>query len=398
VFAETSTGWHQVAELAGSGTVARDGLGCSVAVSSTTVVAGTPGRAPSGRAFVFAKTPTSWYQVAELKGSEVVGGEPFGSSVAVSGNTVVVGAPSARAAYVFMKAPTGWYQAARLKDYGALPVFHFGESVAVSGNTVVVGAPSPQNATGGLVYVFVQTATGWHQVGGFCDSESGYGFGDSVAVSGTTIAVGAPGRAYVFDKTAMGWERAAKFNGPGDDSAWFGSSVAISRTTVVVGDETESLAHVFANTAAGWHQVAELKGSRASTYDYPGSSVAISGSTIVVGSAGNAYVFAKTPTGWHQTAELKDPRTTTTSGWFGTSVAVSGSTIVVGDPRTYSGRIGVAYVFTKVPTGWAQAAELKGSAVRGDELGYSVAISGTSIVAGGPGYGSTAGRAYVLQA
>jgi ABC-type Fe2+-enterobactin transport system substrate-binding protein len=149
---------------------------------------------------------------------------------------------------------------------------------------------------------------------------------------------------------------------------FFGSSVAISGSTIIVGSpgvaSDTGRAYVFTKTAGSWRQVSELRGRDGSPDDLFGSSVAISGTTIIVGSpsvasgAGGAYVFTKTAGSWHQVAELRGPGTAAGDG-FGSSVAISGDTIVVGAPDHANGS-GRAYVFAESRTGWGHAAQLKG--------------------------------------
>ena len=139
---------RQLAELVGSDTVAGDMFGLSVAVSGSTVLIGAPGygaiphdgnATAVGRAYVFTKAPTGWRQTAELVGADTAVADMFGWSVAVSGNTAVVGAPwhadQAGRAYVFTKAPTGWRQAAELVGSDTAHDDYFGLSVAISGST-----------------------------------------------------------------------------------------------------------------------------------------------------------------------------------------------------------------------------------------------------------------------
>ena len=135
---------RQLAELKGSDTVASDQFGTSVAVSGSNAVVGTSGSAYSGRAYVFAKSASGWKQVAELKGSDTLPADRFGTSVAISGTTIVVGAydhaKDAGRVYVFTKAGSTWNQSAELKGFDTVAADYFGWSVAVSGTTVVVGA------------------------------------------------------------------------------------------------------------------------------------------------------------------------------------------------------------------------------------------------------------------
>ncbi len=201
---------RQLAELKGSDTVADSGFGFSVAVSGTTAVVGAPIYTKNaGRAYVFINTAGGWKQVAELKGSDTVGDDGFGISVAISGTTALVGADGhakeAGRAYVFTNTAGGWEQAAELKGSDTVGVDGFRISVVMSGSTAIAGAPDHAKESG-RAYVFTNTAGGWKQATELkgSDTVAADGFGVSVAISGTNAVVGAPdratdaGRAYVL--------------------------------------------------------------------------------------------------------------------------------------------------------------------------------------------------------
>jgi nucleoside-specific outer membrane channel protein Tsx len=306
-------------------------------------------------------------------------------------------------------------QLAELKGSDTVADDGFGVSVAISGTTAVVGAPAYAKDAG-RAYVFAKTGSVWKQVAELkgSDTVAGDYFGYTVAISGTTAVVGSPslakraGRAYVFAKTGSVWKQAAELKGSdtvaGDG---FGGSVAISGTTAVAGAgghaKHAGRAYVFTNTASGWKQVAELKGSDAVASDFFGYSVAISGTTAVVSApgfaknAGRVYIFTRTPTGWKQAAELKGSDTVA-DDYLGDSLAISGTTAIAGAPG-YSKDAGRAYLFAKTGSVWKQAAELKGSdTVASDDFGYTVAISGAIAIAGAGGHAKDAGRAYVFDA
>jgi hypothetical protein len=386
-----SGSWPQVAELVGSDTEAQDNFGASVAISGATAVVGAVGHAKAaGRAYVFTRGPTGWRQAAELVGSDTRKEDNFGGAVAILGGTIVVGATGAAGfagrAYVFTRGATGWRQTAELvgsgidADAAKIDPDDFGTSVAISGGTVVVGADDARN--GGRVYVFTRGATGWRQVAELVGSDTtadaefgGDFFGTSVAISGATVVVGASGHAAAAGR-----------------------------------------AYVFTRGATGWRQTAELVGSGIASKDTFGSSVAISGATVVVGAdggtvlrgapnygGGRAYVFTQGVTGWRQVAELVGSDTVA-GGDFGGSVAISGGTVLVGDDFRGGGR---AYVFTKGAPGWRQIDELVGSdTVYGDDFGGSVSISGATAVVGAFEHGgennpiggaTNDGSAYVFQ-
>ncbi len=150
-------------------------------------------------------------------------------------------------------------------------------------------------------------------------------------------------------------------------------------------------------------QLAELKGSDTVVSDEFGISVAVSGTTAVVGTsgssyAGRAYVFTRTASGWKQAAELKGSdtnprRLTSVARW------PSRARPLWWVHTAHAKDAGRAYVFTKTASGWKQTEELKGSdVVANDNFGISVAVSGTAAVVGAYGDGTRAGRAFVFRA
>jgi hypothetical protein len=237
-------------------------------------------------------------------------------------------------------------------------------SLALSGSTATAVAASPRAAP--------PVGTQLSELKG-SDTVAGDYLGYSVAISGTSAVVGAPGyaghagRAYVFTKTGAGWKQAAELKGS-DTAAgdYFGYSVAISGTTAIVGAPGLARAYVFTKTGAGWKQAAELKGSDTVVGDAFGDSVAISGTSAVAGAdghakaAGRAYVFTKTGAGWKQAAELKGSDTVAGDLFGGFGGHLGDERIVVG-ASGHAKAAGRAYVFTKTGAGWKQAAELKGS-------------------------------------
>ena len=404
----------QNAELTASDGTAGDELGYSVAVSGSTIAAGAPehpvaGHSGQGAVYVFSapagsKTAT---QAAELTASDGAAGDELGYSLAFSGSTIVAGAPGARApagqggqgaVYVFSQPAGGWKtttQSAELTASDGAAGDELGDSVAVSGLAIAAGAPEhPVAGHGGLgaVYVFVAPASGWKTTtqtaeltasDGATSDELGY----SVAISGATIAAGASGHA-------------------------------------IAGQGGQGAVYVFSAPASGaWQnaiQAAELSASDGAAGDRLGDSVAVWGSTIAAGSMlhavgangeqGAVYIFsAPASGGWKtttQTAELTASDGAAGDG-LGYSVAISGATIAAGAYNHAGGagsEQGAVYLFSQPASGWkttTQTGELTASdGAAGDELGYSVAISGATIAAGAPeraiGASSQQGAAYVF--
>ena len=237
----------QLAELVGSDTVAGDYFGLPVAISGTTAVVGAYAHDKIAvRAYVFTKTAAGWKQAAELEGSDTAAGDGFGSSVGLSSTTIVVGAQGhakfTGRAYVFAKTATGWKQAAELEGSDTVAGDTFGYSVKTSGTTIVVGAPGHANSAG-RAYVFTKTGAGWNrppnwlaptQLSTATTTASVSGWRSRARPSSWVQAPPAagPGTVYVFTKTGAGWKQAARLEGSAYD---FTDPLAISGTTIVVG-------------------------------------------------------------------------------------------------------------------------------------------------------------------
>ena len=417
-------------------------------------------------------TPLLIAQTAYAKASDNGAVSSFGDDVAVSGNTVVV-ARSGNA-YVFVRDPlsNSWSQEGPPLHTKRTAVW----SVAISGDTIVLGnAGDSSGATGvngdssdtsapfaGAAYVFQRSGGVWSQQAYLkaSNTDAGDYFGYSVAISGDTVVVGAlressaatgingdgnsnsspgAGAAYVFGRSGGVWSQQAYLKASNTDAFdQFGESVAIFDDTIVVGatyeDSTATgvngntsnnsagaagAAYVFQRSGSVWSQQAYLKASNTGTGALFGSSVSISGETIVVGargersattgvngdgsnqnafSSGAAYVFQLSSGAWSQQAYLKASNTGQEDE-FGRSVAISGDHIIVGAFREDSAETGIngdasnndaehagaAYVFQRGGGLWLEQSYLKASnAENGDRFGESVAISGDLMVVGAP--------------
>jgi hypothetical protein len=396
-------------------------------------------------------------QQAYLKASNTQADDRFGSAVAVSGDTVVVGAEDERsnatgingnqtdnslgaagAAYIFVRSGGTWSQQAYLKASNTGSGDRFGRAVAIDGDTVVIGAyQEASSATGvngdqldnganlsGAVYIFVRSAGVWTQQAYLKASNTAAidFFGYSVGVSGDTVVAGALSE----DSNATGVNGDASNNSATDSGA----------------------AYVFVRSGTSWSQQAYLKASNTGAGDAFGTSAAISGDTVVVGAfgedsnatgvngnqannssglAGAVYVFVRGVGGsWSQQAYLK-PSNTGAGDYFGNSVFVSGDSVVVGAPNESSSatgvngngadnsapRSGAAYVFARSGGVWNQQAYLKASNTAAEDgFGRAVTVGEDTVVVGAededsaaPGVNGdqsnngmlTAGAAYVFR-
>ncbi|MGH7748566.1 MAG: hypothetical protein ACREQ5_27975, partial [Candidatus Dormibacteria bacterium] len=212
--------WPQQAELTAAGSTF---LGTAVAVDGDTAVvgAGLDGAHP-GPVDVFVRAGTSWSLQAQLNPSDLA--SQFGNAVAISGNTALVGAPGLNnvggAAFVFVRSGSTWSQQAELvSPYPPPPpsgAADFGQTVAIDGDTAVVGAPAGGRSGAGAAEVFARSGSTWSHQATLSGSGTAGSFGESVGVSGTTAVVGvrgvvgAPiGSVSVFTRSGSAWSQEA---------------------------------------------------------------------------------------------------------------------------------------------------------------------------------------------
>lgn len=477
-------------------------FGKAVAMSGDTAVVGAPcdsspargvngdpsqtGAPCAGAVSVFVRQGETWVLQAYLKASNADAGDAFGESVAISGDTIVVGAPredsaatsvngdasdnsapDAGAAYVFVRRGSAWTQEAYLKGaytagaglHGQDPKQLFGTSVAISGDTIAIGAQGTLMGRAmyalraGSLYVFGRSSAGWvqqvhlhaEQRLAFNPTRTDYGIngthpaflhlgralalsGDTLAVSGMVPAARLPqcvgGRAsrhpdgedavFLFVRSGTTWREEAclvrdvppatgseplarRYPEPSDlppALVWyddFGAALALEGDTLLVGAPLEVAAtvpvphgapgiggvgYVFRRGTSSWTKEARLLAPPDWNAERLGLAVALQGNTAVLGTSVNAAtVFTREATVWTPVQRLHPDAGDTTDG-FGTAVALSGAGALIGAPDEDSDATGVdgdqannralnagaAYVFRPLPMGFTPGALTRGAA------------------------------------
>lgn len=447
VFVRNGTTWTQQAVLnAGSQMMYLPPV--SVALAGDTAVVGTPA---SEQAHVFFRSGTTWSLSATLQPAGSQPGDLFGSSVGVAGATAVVGAPGdgpsvndgTGAAYIFVNSGTSWSQQQKLTAVDASTGDAFGSALAASGDTVLIGAPLDDTMAGndaGSGYFFTRSGTVWSQQGVVnpLDAAAYDSFGAAVALAADRAVLGSPNRnsAYVFDLMGTGWTQQARLKvGDATCSDTLGASVAVLLDTVLLGapgDDTRAganagTAFVFvlsdsdccepgdANNPASWCQQARLSPGDAAVNDFFGRPVAIQGNTAAIGAQGDdspagtntgaVYIFERKGTVWSMDARLtaRDGAAFDTMGW---SVALHGSgdrvaAGAIGDDTAAGEDAGSVCIFGRMNGHWSQLARVTApDGAPFDAFGRSVAYEDTTLLVGASGddtaAGESAGSAYVF--
>lgn len=385
VFERSGATWTQRAVLMAPREAT--GFAASVIVSGDTVLVGadearTAGQSRAGAVFEF--TPTgSWGSTAEIVASDPRSGAAFGTSLAIDGERLVVGAIGAGgAAYVLERVGGVWQHRARLEASDTVLGLRFGVEVALEGDTLAVAANEFGRARDG-VYVFQRSGASWNETTKLVID--GVQFADSVALDGGVLLMGARNmeQVAVFTRSGGGWSMTTTLApGRGPGSAELGSRVAISGDTAVVranlqrGASWQGVVYVFRRMGASWELEAELGDA-----DSTARGLAIDGDVVCVGTRSEpeggsridaVRVYRREGTTWSEEAEL---RSSEDFDSFGESLALEGSTLVVGAPYAGDGA-GAAYVFERVGSTWAPRARLEVADRSEYDLGASVALSG----------------------
>ena len=375
-------------------------FGNAVAINGNTMVVGarfdSTTASQAGAAYVYVLNNGTWTQQAVLLANDGAAADKFGYSVAISEDTIVVGAyqddttfTNSGSAYVFVRNGATWSFQQKLTANDGTADDEFGNAVEITGEVIAIGshfADIPGTSSAGSVYLYRRTGTVWSQTQKLGSTAGPFGvfgnyFGESIAVSGSKIAIGASGdntpetaagAVYVFAEIGGGTyalqQKLTISNGTNGDI--FGCSVAMEGNTLVAGAREDApfagqtargSAYIFEFNGATWVSQGQLLASDGAAFDRFGWSVAVSNNTIAVGAreddttvgadAGSAYVFARNGATWTQTQKLA-PNDTFNGDRFGSGVALSFGHLVVGAAEkqlTAPNGQGAAYYFTLPP-------------------------------------------------
>jgi len=338
--------------------------------------------------------PLVWLE-QKVTASDGTANSYFGSAAALNGSTALIGADGDNsfqgAAYLFTKSNGSWSEGQKLTASDGLPGDEFGYRVVLADNTLLVGAFTA--TVGGVVsqgaaYVFTQSDGTWSESQKLTASDGALfdNFGASVALDGSTLVVGAngatvggnaaQGAVYVFTESNGTWTQTQKLTA-NDGAAYdnFGLSVALKGSTILVGSPRAAIGanagqgalYVFTESNGTWSQTQKLTASDGATNDSFGESVALDGSTALIGAynatinghtwQGAAYIFTESNGTWSEGQRLTASDGTAGAN-FGNAVALDGSTALIGaDASTVGGNTyqGKAYLFTESGGNWSQS-------------------------------------------
>lgn len=387
-----------------------DRFGYRLAVSGETLAVATPwedgssggvngdqsssGSVDSGAVYVFVRQGGNWSQQAYIKAMNPVGDEYFGTSLALDGDTLVVGAASFEPFYltpsanrsgsvdVFVRSGDSWSFQQRLRASNAAAGDMFGYSVLLQGNDLWVGAPheSSQADESGAVYHFTRGANGFAETQRIKAARpvSSGSLGSGLAFDGSSLLVGAwmdssvaswGGSAYVFTLQSGGWVEQTRLQAPNTiDNLAFGKGLAVLGDTIVVGapyapsfTNREGRAFVYQRSGTQWMPTSVLTAPVARNQDFYGVALLLTPTSLAVGANGDAsaatgiqgdlnnadaplagaiFLYARRGTAFTYSTFVKSLHTATGDA-FGAEVGLMGDTVLSASAFESSGGSGV---------------------------------------------------------
>lgn len=338
--------------------------------------------APSEKAPVRYSPLTSNSQVwlsQRLTATDGVALDTFGPSVGISGSTAVVGSPCSMvdgnpcqgAAYVFSFSNGAWSQAQKLTANDGQTFDEFGKTVAIDGDTIVVGIYSATNPWG-KVYIFSKINGSWEQTQELLPSlYGGNGFGSTLAIDENQLLVGFPfayvngkpyqGCVFAYNKVNGSWNQTqimTASDGAANDE--YGFSLGLSGSNALIGAELATIGgnahkgavYAYQLSNGSWIQTQKITAADEQLQSDFGRSTAVSGNTAVISSygmdsLGAIYFFTLSGGVWAQNQEIANPNPEHSLGGFGVSVDLSGSLAFIGDDTGYTSSQGqgLAYLY-----------------------------------------------------
>lgn len=373
--------WLQEQQITADDGASNAEFGVAVALHGTTAMVGAQqatigANEDQGAVYVFDQSGGEWTQSQKLVSDDGAAFDTFGDAVVFEGDTAIVGAyaatvndfPYQGAAYVFTRSNGTWTQSQKLAPDDGTDFNYFGYSLALEGDTALIGADLL-----GAVYVFRRSDGTWTQSQKLTGSDEGPSdvFGYSVLVQGSTAFVGAygnngfQGAVYIFTESGGTWTETQKLTADdGASNTYFGYAIAVSGTNLLVGawgsnpggNDTQGAAYVFTESDGTWTQTQKLVSDDGAPFDKFGHSVAIDGTRAVIGAdgvdagqggaQGAVYIFDESGGAWTQSQKLL-ASDGTHNDQLGFPVALDGTRALAGAWGWPAGAlIGAAYFFT----------------------------------------------------
>ncbi len=338
----------------------------------------------------------------------------LGSSVAISGDIAVIGAPGSSGdigqACLYQRSGESW---SLLNCLSPSPesstVQQFGHAVSISGELLVISAENKQNGQHGVAYIYQRQGGAWLPQAELIspNASSNDKFASTLSISESYIAIGAPGfsankagAVHIFKSTTSGWIEDKVITPISSfKSANFGASLMLSGEYLIIGDDDHGRAHegtgyIYKREEGLWSLQASLKGGDITKSANFATSVAISKNYAVIGAksennplikkhkkSGAVYIYKRSDKLWNSQAKLLASDAQQGDN-FGSSVAISGDYLLIGAEKNSSAK-GATYLFQNKGDVWTEVFKFEADdAKQLDNFGHAIAIDQDYIAIG----------------
>jgi len=363
-------------------------------------------------------------EIQKLIASDGTPHDYFGTSVAVDGDFMIIGAPlneengyDAGAVYIYEYDGETWNEVQQIlgQEFAQL-----GGAVDIEGNVAVIGAIGDDWLRGG-VYIYRYDGSTWNQEQLLTDDIVNNAFGNAVSLVGDKLLIGAEddntngqfaGAAYIYHYIGTTWVEKQKLIGSDTESSdGFGRSVAVDDDVLIIGADyndgavnRSGSAYIYRYNGASWTEEQKLIASNGEQGDYFGSAVAIENNEVVIGAPqtsnggkGIVYIFKDQGETWE---EIQIIETESSFAYFGYALARRGNSMIIGACKDEGH--GTAYLYRTSDQEWIEEEKYVASdAAYDDKFGSSVAIDDNVVLIGAPDEnnqnGEEAGSAYVFE-
>ncbi|HEX2620839.1 MAG TPA: FG-GAP repeat protein, partial [Phototrophicaceae bacterium] len=293
-------GWDKLTAEDGE---AGDYFGYPVAINKSILAFGATGDdAFTGAVYIFGSVNSHGVERQKLTASDAAEGDAFGYSIALDldHENLAVGTGNSDAVYIFTYDGIGWAEQQKLTASDNDPGEKFGRSVALDGTTLIVGKYG-DNSEQGLAYIFTNDGNSWIEQQKLIASDGipGDRFGQSVALDGNTLLIGADGvennqgAVYVFGYDGSSWVEQKKLI-PGDavENSYFGEAVALyNGDRALIGasgwNSNTGSAYIFIFDGSNWVELQKITPDNGSPGDEFGRAVALNNRQLLIGAHGN---------------------------------------------------------------------------------------------------------------
>lgn len=339
------------------------------------------------RAAVRASPPGSeWGAEVMIVGPDAVEDSGFGASIALSGDTLVVGAPNVGAAYVYVRSGNEWTLEQKLEPEVMPVIGGFAASIAIDGDTILIGE-SEYNAGPGAAHLYTRESGTWTLAQTLRPSvlDPPQDFGHSVDIEGDVAVVGAynlntapdtdeDSAAYIFERSGGDFTEVLRL-AAGEPHARLGDTVRISGDTILITAPWRSATvhqgsvYFYVRTSTGWMLEQALDGP--SNSYFLGLYATFDGDTALLTRQGTAYEHTRTGSTWSPGQSFMG-----TNGF-----SLSGDRAVLASPGEEKNK-GAVYIYERTGNTWSEPLRLLASnGAAYDYFGWTTALDGQILVA-----------------